>query len=156
MLLSAPVLGFWANEEIGWRGFALPRLLGRWNALFSSIVLGAVWWGWHLPYFLGSSGINPDFYPFLAYMVSLSILMTWVFNHTQGSLFVATFFHFWINIFDAFQADRLALTNPGGEARIEYLLLAGAAILVVVLYGYRSFTRDRKSSAPVGLKTYEA
>ena len=155
-LLSAPVLGFWACEEIGWRGFALPRLLDRWNALFSSIVLGTVWWGWHLPYFLGMNGISPDFYAFLVLAVSLSILMTWVFTHTRGSLFVATFFHFWINVYDGLQADKLPLTDPGGEAMIKYWILAGAAILVVVLYGYRSLTRDRKSAMPVELKPYEA
>lgn len=155
-LLSALVLGFWACEEIGWRGFALPRLLDRWNALFSSIVLGTVWWFWHLPYFLGTTGISPDFYPYLVFTVSLSILMTWVFNHTQGSIFVATFFHFWINVYGGIQSDKLPLTDPGGEELVRYWLLAGAAILVVVLYGYRSLTRDRKSSVPVELKTYEA
>ncbi len=148
-LLAAPVLGFWACEEIGWRGFALPRLLDRWNALFSSIILGIVWWLWHLPYFLGMEGINPDFYPFLVFTVSLSILMTWVFNHTQGSIFVATFFHFWINVYEGLQADKLPLTDPGGETMARYWLLAGAAILVVLLYGYRSLTRDRKSSVQV-------
>jgi len=152
-LQSALILGFWACEEIGWRGFALPRLLGRWNALFSSIVLGIVWWGWHLPYFLGNTGISPDFYPLLVLTVSLSILMTWVFNHTKGSIFVATFFHFWINVYDAFQADKLPLADPGGEMMVKYLLVACAAILVAVLFGYRKLTRDRKSAMPVELKT---
>ncbi len=155
-LQSALILGFWACEEIGWRGFALPRLLDRWNALFSSIVLGTVWACWHLPYFLGIEGISPDFYAFSVFAVSLSILMTWVFNHTQGSIFVATFFHFWINVYSGIQSDKLPIADPGGETMVQYLLLAGAAILVVVLYGYRSLTHDRKSYVPVELKTYEA
>jgi len=153
-LSSALLLGFWANEEIGWRGFALPRLLNRWNALFASIVLGTVWWGWHLPYYLGNQGINPDFYPFLIYIVSFAILMTWVFNHTHGSIFVATFFHFWINSYYGFQSDKLPLADPGGETMMEGWLLAGAAILVVLVYGYRTLTRDRKSSVRVELKTW--
>jgi uncharacterized protein len=154
-LYAAPLLGFWACEEIGWRGFALPRLLARWNALTSSIILGVVWWFWHLPYFVGMEGVSAGFYPFLVFTVSLSILMTWIFNHTRGSIFVATFFHFWINIYDGLQADKIPLAGAGGEAMIKYWLLAGAAVLVVLLYGYRSFTRDRGSSAPVELKTFE-
>ena len=150
-LLAAPILGFWACEEIGWRGFALPRLLERWNALISSIVLGIVWWCWHLPYFFGMEGISPDFYPFLIFTITLSILMTWVFNHTHGSIFVATFFHFWINVYEGLQADKLPLADSGGESLIKYLLLAGAAVLVVVLYGYRDLTRERKGSMPVGV-----
>ena len=153
-LLAAPVLGFWACEEIGWRGFALPRLLGRWNALFSSIVLGIVWWVWHLPYFLGMEGINPEFYPYLVFTISLSILMTWVFNHTQGSLLIATFTHFWVNVYGGFQSDKLPLADPGGEAMVQNLLLAAAAILVVILYGYRSLSRERKNRVPAELKTY--
>jgi membrane protease YdiL (CAAX protease family) len=146
-LFSALVLGFWACEEIGWRGFALPRLLERWNALFSSIVLGIVWAGWHLPYYLRPEGIHPDFYPFVVFAVSLSILMTWVFNHTQGSILVATFLHFWVNVYDGLQADKLSLTDPGGQTLIESWLLAGVASLVVVLYGYRSLTRYRERPA---------
>ncbi len=155
-LYSALILGLWACEEIGWRGFALPRLLDRWNALFSSIVLGTVWACWHLPYYLGINGISPDFYALPIFTISLSILMTWVFNHTQGSIFVATFFHFWINVYSGIQADKLPLADPGGGTLVQYVLLAGAAILVVVLYGYRSLTRDRRSSVPIELKTYGA
>lgn len=154
-LISAPVLGFWMCEEIGWRGFALPRLLNRWNALFSSVILGIVWACWHLPYYSGMNGISPEFYALPVFTVSVSILMTWVFNHTQGSILVVTLFHFWINIFDALQADKLPLADPGGEIMIKYLLLAVAAILVVILYGYRSLARDRKSFVPIELKTHK-
>lgn len=140
-LNSALILGFWACEEIGWRGFALPRLLNRWNALFSSIVLGAAWWLWHLPYFIGAGGINPAFYPYLALTVTVSILMTWIFNHTKGSIFVATFFHFYMNVYDAFQADKLLSADPGGVEMIRYWLLAASAILITAFYGYRTLTR---------------
>jgi membrane protease YdiL (CAAX protease family) len=144
-LVQALLLGFWACEEVGWRGFALPRLLDRWNALTSSIILGIVWACWHLPYFL--IGMPNPFYAFVVYTVSVSILMTWVFNHTRGSLFLAIFFHFWINIYSGLQADKLPLNDPGGLELIQTWLLAGAAVLVVILYGYRTLTRDRAAAA---------
>lgn len=62
----------------------------------------------------------------------------------------------WINIYDTLQADKLSPVDPGGVELVRYWLLAGIAILVVVLYIYRSFTRSRKSAKPVGLNTYEA
>jgi CAAX protease family protein len=38
-------------EELGWRGYVLDRLQARWNALVSSLILGATWPLWHLPLF---------------------------------------------------------------------------------------------------------
>jgi membrane protease YdiL (CAAX protease family) len=146
-LSSSLILGFWACEEIGWRGFALPRLLGRWNALLSSIVLGLVWWLWHLPYFFTGGGISPEFYPFVALTVTVSIFMTWVFNHTRGSVFLAIFFHFWMNVYDGFQADKLPLAGPAEQELVRYLLLAAAALVIVAVYGYRTLARDRERPA---------
>lgn len=145
-LRSAPVLGFWACEEIGWRGFALPRLQGRWSALTSSVILGLVWAAWHLPYF---AALTPDFLIFPVYTIAISILMTWVYNHTGGSLFVATLFHFWVNVYSGFQADKFPLANPNGEALAQYLVLAGAAVVVVAVYGYRRLTREREPALRV-------
>jgi hypothetical protein len=53
-----------------------------------------------------------------------------------------------------FQSDKLPLSDPGGEAMVQNVLLAGAAILVVILYGYRSFSRERKNSGPAEMKAY--
>jgi membrane protease YdiL (CAAX protease family) len=37
------------SEEFGWRGYVLPRFQAKWNALVSSVVLGAIWASWHVP-----------------------------------------------------------------------------------------------------------
>lgn len=153
-LIQALILGFWACEEIGWRGFALPRLLSRWNALLASVILGIVWALWHLPYYLLMDMPVP-FTMFMVYTVSLSILMTWVFNHTLGSVFVATCFHFWVNIVSGIQADKLPVANPGGLEVVQDWVQAAAAVGVVVLFGYRSLTRERKNALPAGLKPRE-
>lgn len=143
-LAQAPILGFWACEEIGWRGFALPRLLSRWNALTSSLILGTVWALWHLPLFF--MGLPPLAY--WIFTVSMTTLMAWIMNNNRGSVFLAILFHFWINVYgNGIHADRFVVAgaDPVQQTVIQSLLMAAAAAVVVILYGYRTLTRDRKS-----------
>lgn len=83
------------GEELGWRGFALPKLLERHSALTASLVLGAIWAAWHLPFALtpGSAMADRPFYEHLPRIFAASILFTWVFNHTRGSILLAILFH---------------------------------------------------------------
>lgn len=88
------------QEEFGWRGYALPRLQSRFNAFFSSIILGSMWGLWHLPYFfIGTEltyayGIIPQIFT----AILLSILLTWLFNNTRGSILVSLIFHNMFNL----------------------------------------------------------
>ena len=50
MILSG-IIGGPLAEELGWRGFALDRMVRRWGLLTASLVLGVIWWAWHLPLF---------------------------------------------------------------------------------------------------------
>ena len=87
------------GEELGWRGFALPRLQLRMNALSASILLGIIWALWHLP--LWFAGLGFETIPFWAYMligVSFSILVTAACNSSGGSLLIATLFHLFLNV----------------------------------------------------------
>ncbi len=94
-LLQSLMHGF--GEEIGWRGFALPRLQSRFNALVSSVLLSVVWAGWHLPALL----TNPTYQQLglgglIGWYFSLltgSVLLTWLYNGTNGSLLVVSVFH---------------------------------------------------------------
>jgi membrane protease YdiL (CAAX protease family) len=83
------------GEEFGWRGFALPRLQERFSALNASLVLGLIWGFWHLPGFLIGTGVPLDmpFAMFLFWTVLATILMTWVYNHTGGSILSAILMH---------------------------------------------------------------
>ena len=93
---------FLFTEETAWRGFALPRLLKKYNALWASVILGIGWGIWHLPLFM-IPGTYQALFPFpgpiaawLGFMVlviPMSILTTWVFNHTRGSVLIAALFH---------------------------------------------------------------
>jgi membrane protease YdiL (CAAX protease family) len=90
-------------EEIGWRGFALPRMQPRYGPLWGTLLLGVVWGFWHLLYFLtpdhgGGPGASvatviTSFFIFLLMVVAIAVLLTWIFNHTHGSVFIASLTH---------------------------------------------------------------
>ena len=83
------------NEELGWRGFALPRLLQRRSPLVASVGLGVLWAFWHLPlYFIPDSGkYGGSFALFLLVVVCMAIFMTAAHRGTRGSLLIAVLFH---------------------------------------------------------------
>ncbi len=100
--ILALFLGGALFEEPGWRGFALPRLQQRFGPLWGTLVLGVLWGFWHLPlYFVpGFNGAGTDFVgiiiPFGEFIISalaMSVLFTWVFNNTRGSLLLAILLH---------------------------------------------------------------
>src|SRR5215218_983173 len=89
-------------EEIGWRGFALPRLQRLYGPLVGSLVLGIIWALWHLPLFLIPSWDTPhgnplDLVLFVIWAVAITIIFTWVFNNTKGSVLLAILAHGSIN-----------------------------------------------------------
>jgi membrane protease YdiL (CAAX protease family) len=90
-------------EEPGWRGFALPRLQAQYGALIGTLLLGGLWSLWHLPLFLfipgyngagsGWRGIGLPLVWFTISTTGLAVLITWVYNHTRGSLLLAMLLH---------------------------------------------------------------
>jgi membrane protease YdiL (CAAX protease family) len=105
-LFSSPL-----GEEPGWRGYALPKLQARWGMLGASVVLGALWAIWHLPLnFVQGDSRQGAFSLWLPIgMVVVTIVYTWVFRHTQGSLLLAVLFHNAMNVTGLFLASALAL-----------------------------------------------
>jgi membrane protease YdiL (CAAX protease family) len=95
--------GVGLGEEPGWRGFALPRMQKQYGSLWGTLLLGILWSCWHLPDFLtaskgGGEGTSlvtflTNFPIFTLAVVSLSVIMTWLYNHTQESLFIAILAH---------------------------------------------------------------
>jgi membrane protease YdiL (CAAX protease family) len=80
------------GEEMGWRGYVLPRLQAKHSALVSSLILGAVWGFWHLPKYL-APGSNASFALELVKTIVDAGLYTWLYNNTGGSLLLTTIFH---------------------------------------------------------------
>lgn len=76
------------GEELGWRGFALPRLLELMHARNAALILGLVWAVWHLPAFYVASLSQSTFAiaPFVVQVTAFSVFMTWVFVNARGSV----------------------------------------------------------------------
>ncbi|WP_193310413.1 CPBP family intramembrane glutamic endopeptidase [Halorubrum halophilum] len=125
-------------EELGWRGYALPRLQARFDALGASLLLGAVWAVWHLPVFLlTDAGTTLPFGWYLPRLLALSVLLTWVFDHTRGSVLHAVLLHAAVNGTEAFVSA--SLDTPLLELRYGQamtLLTVAAALVVIVVWGW--------------------
>ena len=95
---------FAAVEEMGWRGFALPRLLTLRRALAASLILGTLHAVWHWPAVVPASAWTdpPRLVPGLirgtAFIAAEAVLITWVFLHTRGSLLPVTLYHGMANV----------------------------------------------------------
>lgn len=93
---------FGFGEETGWRGFALPRLQQRMNALIASLLLTVFWAIWHWPLFLYRPGYTTmgvgGAAGWVFSLLTGSVLLTWLFNSTRGSLLVVAIFHSTVDI----------------------------------------------------------
>ena len=89
------------GEELGWRGYALPRLLEVRSAAAAAIILGAIWTIWHVPAFFLSGVMTQSLGGFGWWALdtfALSIVMAWLYLHSNGSVLIAGILpHFVIN-----------------------------------------------------------
>jgi len=121
-----------AGEELGWRGFALPRLLPRFGSWGASAMVGIAWGLWHLPLFFipGMPQFGAPFAAFAVYTVALSVILTLLFLRTRGSVVIATLFHGAVNTFGFVNSDA-GHTMRGWSNALSYglaaLLLGGLA-----------------------------
>lgn len=111
------------GEEIGWRGFALPKLLERYSPLISSLILGALWAVWHFPYALteGTFLSQAPLHWFFINLLAVSIVYTWIFINTNGSLLLALLFHAAGNV----TSNLLPILPPvAADLRLYYFTIA--------------------------------
>jgi membrane protease YdiL (CAAX protease family) len=136
------------GEELGWRGYALPGLLQRFSPLVASLTLGVIWWLWHLPTFFiaGTPQYRQPIIAFLIMTTAYSVLLTWVFLHTRGSVLIATLVHGAINVFQGFF---LAGTEPGDRYWWLALAYGGAAVGLAVVLGPRLSRRPAPATSPI-------
>jgi membrane protease YdiL (CAAX protease family) len=137
------IVGIINGEELAWRGFALPRLQAKHNALTSSLILGVIWSLFHLPLFFtrtGSSQTDWSFSSFLLSTVAITILYTWIYNNTRGSVLLAYLFHAaantWTQVFSIDHANQTVNWILTG-------LMVLVALVVVLAAGAENLSRTR-------------
>lgn len=141
-MLLLQLLFIQLGEEIGWRGFALPRLLEGRSAWTASLVLGLLWMGWHVPAYANGT-ISAIFIPF---PLITSFLFTWLYQHTRGSVLIAVLFHSWINTVAAIFSPLFT----GVYLEQMWWLLVGAyglAAAVVIIITRANLRRQRATIA---------
>lgn len=132
------------GEEMGWRGYVLPRLQAKYNALTSSLIVGVLWGVWHLPKFLGTGlGNERSFAWFVVAHIALAVLYTWLYNNTRGSLLLVTLFHASGNTFGVFLPAKFAVQG-GILSNLEIVFFVIAAILVTVFAGAANLSRTEE------------
>ncbi|MEO7792021.1 MAG: CPBP family intramembrane glutamic endopeptidase, partial [Vicinamibacterales bacterium] len=140
--LAYNVVSFGYGEEVGWRGFALPRLQARHSALVASLVLTLGWALWHAPLFLyrsgytsmNAAGVTGWFFS----LVTGAVLLTWLYNGSKGSLLVVAFFHAAVDV-----AFTSAISSPL-VVNIAGALVTVCGVMVLVVTGPRYLSRRGK------------
>ncbi len=150
--LFVALVGGGLDEEMGWRGYALPRLQGRLGVLAANLVLGVLWAFWHLPLWFVPGSFQADT-PFTLYVVSttaLSFLIGWVYNGTGGSLLLAILAHTASDVADNLRAAALGTPSVGVELALAGVFVAAAAAVVVLTRG--TLAAERLAERETGKK----
>jgi membrane protease YdiL (CAAX protease family) len=138
------------GEEIGWRGYALPKLQTGYSALISSLILGVIWVLWHLPLFFNpaTSYNSTPFWVFLVFLLPLPIVYTWIFNSTGGSVLMAMILHAVTNASSGplwrATAEYSTTVSSTNVYLIQAALLWIGAIVLVLVYGATDLSRKPK------------
>jgi membrane protease YdiL (CAAX protease family) len=145
-VLGGLVAGF--CEELGWTGFAIPRLRLRYGVVVTGLLVGVVWGAWHFPLFRAGdsfSGALPLallLVQLFAWLPAYRVLMVWVYDRT-GSLLVAVLMH------ATLVANQLIL-RPGDlsepQSLVSVLVWSGLLWLIVAVVALANggqFTRQR-------------
>ena len=158
MSLTIGIAPLW--EEVGWRGFALPCIQRLYGPVRGTLILGALWGFWHLPFFFGPlAQTGPDstwlsatiaLVEFSIGLTGLSVVMTWILNNCGGSTLLAILIH------AAFDSSGLALvalfpsTSPYylpvhyQTLGIAIVFSIAALVLIVVTKGDLSYQRHQR------------
>ena len=129
------------GEEMGWRGYVLPRLQAKYSALSSTLILGVIWGIWHLPKFLSNFDIV-DFGWFMVHIMAFAVILTWLYNNTKGSLLMVAVCHAVSNTAGVFMPMASTVSSENMGSYIIYILLEVlAAIAIIAIAGPARLSR---------------
>lgn len=149
IFLTTIPLGGPLGEELGWRGFVLPRLQSKLNPICSGILLGIIWASWHIPLFFihGSSQCGAPFTAFIIQDIYLSLLFTWVYNRTYGSLILPILFHTAFNtmgsLISCFRPSWLFIPD------LKFTVISNIIQILVLVFVLSDMVRTEKKSVAI-------
>jgi membrane protease YdiL (CAAX protease family) len=134
ILLFIAVMGGGLDEEVGWRGYALPRLQDLLPPVPANLVLGLVWSAWHLPLFLmpGSTHGESSLLLYVVETTALSFVLGWIWNGTRGSLLLVVLAHAVSNAGDNLRYVAVGFVDGAAEVVLIQGTLAGIMTLVAL------------------------
>lgn len=149
VLLLIPVKTFFGGglgEELGWRGFALPQLQNHMSALQASLIIWVVWTVWHFPAFALDSDRTGEMpiYLFTIFVLSVTVLLTWVYNSTGGNLLIPVLFHASANASESLMEALVPVPNLLVVMQWFTLIYCVFAVLIVLLYNSESLSARSK------------
>jgi membrane protease YdiL (CAAX protease family) len=131
LMAGAILVSTWvqAGEEIGWRGYALPRLSARVGLAPASVILGIIWATWHLPlFFVAAADTQGQSFPlYLLQVIAVSVAMAWLYWRTKGRLLLVMILHAAVNnTKDIVPSVVQGATNPFAlsTSRVAWLTVA--------------------------------
>ena len=133
------------GEEIGWRGYALPRLQRRFNSLTASLILGVTWAAFHWVA-LAQNPSQPWGYVAVGSLnlIAMSVVMTWVFNHTSGSVLLMAVLHAAYDVISIGVVPLVGTTVPLLAFSLSAAVLCLVAITLILAQGL-DLGRERTS-----------
>jgi membrane protease YdiL (CAAX protease family) len=139
LMLAALAVSTWAQagEEIGWRGYVLPRLSEYFGLAPASIILGIIWATWHLPLFFFSGGDTrgQSFPLYLLQVTAVSVALAWLYWRTGGSLLLVMLLHAAVNnTKDIVPSAELNATNPWALSHSLVGWLTVASLWIAAAY----------------------
>lgn len=142
------------GEEFGWRGFAMPRLQARYNALVSSLIIGVMWAIWHIPLSFTDGtiqykwrlevGLIPAILGYSAFVIAWSIQYAWVFNNTKGSVLLAAVIHGSVNAWNGY--IDVYRGHFGGVVAYTVVSVI-VSIIIVLIAGSTNLSRTKERNA---------
>jgi membrane protease YdiL (CAAX protease family) len=115
------------GEEIGWRGFAMPRLTARHGALKATFMLGALWAVWHVPLFICQRFTPLQVVEAVCYVAIGNVMFTWVWRRAGASLLIAVLLHAGLH------ANNFTQTMPASSTPLHISTLTYATVAVLLL-----------------------
>ena len=146
-------------EEIGWRGFGQPFLQRQYGPVAGTLILGALWGVWHLPFFFGPlAQTGPDatfvsasiaLVEFSIGLTGLSVVMAWVLNNCGGSTLIAILLH------AAFDSSGLAMIALFPSTSPYYLPVHYQTLGIAIVYSVAALVVIVATRGDLSYKRYQ-